>query len=109
MAEQRHISLPKPFSSGDVSEWFRRFEICSKANKWKEDTQALKLPTLLEGEALAVWLELSEAEQANVEIAKGKLKEKMMPMKFLFLDQFHARKLHPGDHSRSSLMISSNY
>ena len=97
MAEQRHISLPKPFSSGDVSEWFRRFEICSKANKWKEDTQALKLPTLLEGEALAVWLELSEAEQANVETAKGKLKEKMMPMKFVSLDQFHARKLHPGE------------
>jgi hypothetical protein len=97
MAEQRHISLPKPFSSGDVSEWFRRFEICSKANQWKEETQALKLPTLLEGESLAVWLELSEAEQANVETAKGKLKEKMMPMKFVSLDQFHARKLHPGE------------
>jgi len=97
MAEQRHISVPKPFSSGDVSEWLRRFEICSKANKWNEETQALKLPTLLEGEALAVWLELSEEEQSSMETIKRKLKEKMMPMKFISLGQFHARKLHPGE------------
>ena len=51
MAE-KHISIPyKPFSSGDISEWFQRFEICCKANSSKK---ALKLPTLLEGEGLAV-------------------------------------------------------
>ena len=51
---ERHISVPVIFSSGDVSEWFLRFEICSKANKWSKETMLLKLPTLLEGEALAV-------------------------------------------------------
>ena len=32
-----------------------------------------KLPTLLEGEALAIWLELTEAEKANYQDSKGKL------------------------------------
>jgi len=96
MAEQCHISVPKPFSSRDVSEWLRQFEICSKANKWNEETQALKLPTLLEGEALAVLLELLE-EQSSMETIKRKFKEKMRPMKFISLGQFHARKLHPGE------------
>ena len=59
----KHISLPSIFSSENIIEWFTCFEICSKANEWNEVTQALKLPTLLEGEALASWLELSEEEQ----------------------------------------------
>ena len=62
MAEH-HSSVPVMFSSGDVHEWFLRFEICSKANKWSNETISLKLPTLLEGEALAVWVELSEDVQ----------------------------------------------
>ena len=57
MAE-RHISVPKPLATGDPGEWFLRFEICSKANSWNKETMALKMPTLLEGEALAVWLDL---------------------------------------------------
>ena len=48
--------------SGDVREWFLRFEICSKANKWSKETMSLKLSTLLEGEALAVWVELSDVQ-----------------------------------------------
>ena len=46
-----HVSIPKPFSSGDVVEWFTQFEICSKANGWSDDTMVQKLPTLFEGEA----------------------------------------------------------
>ena len=45
-------SLPVKFSSGDVREWFLRFEICRKTNKWSKETMSLKLPQLLEGEAL---------------------------------------------------------
>ena len=57
-----HVSVPKPFSDGDAREWFQRFEICCSANWWNNELKALKLPTLLEGEALAVWLELSEEQ-----------------------------------------------
>ena len=45
MAEQCHISIPKPFASGDAVEWFKRFEICCNANTWDNEIKALKLPT----------------------------------------------------------------
>ena len=96
MAE-KHISIPKPFCTGDISEWFLKFEICSKANTWNAETQAVKLPTLLEGEALAVWLEMSEEDQADYKKAKEKLCKKLTPMEFVSLDDFHKRKLRPGE------------
>ena len=68
-----HISIPKPFASGDATEWFKRFEICSKANQWNDTTKAVKLLTPLEGEAFAIWLGLSEEEQDDFSVAKEKL------------------------------------
>ena len=93
---ERHISLPKPFANGDVNEWFQRFDICSRANRWEDDAKALKLPTLLEGEALAIWLELSEEEKSNYGEARKKIVEAMMPMGFISLNDFHRHKLRPG-------------
>ena len=95
MAEH-HISLPKPFSSGDVKDWFVRFDICARANGWNAGAKATRLPTLLEGEALAIWLELSGEEQGDYGVAKKKMEEAMMPMEFVYLDDFHRRKLRPG-------------
>ena len=46
-----------------MCEWLTRFEICARANAWTDERKALTLPTLLEGEALAVWLELNEADR----------------------------------------------
>lgn len=94
---ERHVSLPKPFASGDAKEWFKRFDICCKANGWNEATQALKLPTLLEGEALAIWLELTEEQQGNYTTAKDSIVKTMMPMEFISMDEFHRRKLRPGE------------
>ena len=95
MAE-RHISVPKPFANGDVNEWFKRYEICCKANGWNEATIALKLPTLLEGGTLAVWLELSEEQQQSYAKAK---KELSIALKCLWisLDNFHRRTMRPGE------------
>ena len=97
MATGRHISLPKPFASGDVNEWCQRFEICSKANEWNDGTMALKLPTLLEGEALAVWIELTEDQQKSYATAKKEMVAKMAPVGFISLEDFHRRKLQPGE------------
>ena len=47
---------------------------------------ALKLPTLQEGEALAVWLDLAEGQQADYKVAKETLVEKMKPMGFVALE-----------------------
>ena len=62
MSNVTHVSLLRTFDSGKASEWFKHFEICCRANEWDNDKMALKLPTLLEGEALAVCLELVEDE-----------------------------------------------
>ena len=57
----------------------------------------MKLPTLLKGEALVVWLELTEMEQAYYTVIKKKLCSKMAPMGFISLDEFHKWKLCPGE------------
>ena len=92
-----HISLPQAFAHGDPKECFKRFEICCRANAWDADAKAAKLPTLLAGEALAVWLELEEAEQGNYTVTKKKIVKRMAPLCFSSLDGFHWRKLHPGE------------
>ena len=93
----KHISLPKPFSSGNASDWLKRFEICSASNSWSDEMKAKKLPTLLEGEALAIWLEMTAETQADYTAARDMLITKMNPEAFISLDEFHQRKLHPGE------------
>ena len=97
----KHISLPSPFATGDPTEWFKRFEICCRANEWSDAAKALKLPTLLEGEALAVWMELSEEEQENYQRAKAQMITRMAPVRFVSLEDFQGRRLHPGESSLS--------
>ena len=93
----RHVSIPKSFSDGDAREWFQRFEICCSANTWNDETKALKLPTLLEGEALVVWLELTEEQKTSYALAKAQMITKMAPTKFVSLEEFRSRKMRPGE------------
>ena len=93
----QHISIPKSFSEGNAREWFQRFEICCQANGWNDEVKALKLPTLLEGESLAVWLELSQEEQKDIATAKEKMIQKMAPTEFISLEKFEKRKMLPGE------------
>ena len=58
---------------------------------------ALKLPTLLEGEALAVWLELSPDEQKDYAVTKKKIIDTIQPMSFISLDDFHKHVLRPEE------------
>ena len=90
----RHISIPKSFSEGNAREWFQRVEISNGQN---DEVKALKLPMLLEGEALIVWLELSQEEQKDIATAKEKMIQKMAPMEFISLDKFQKRKMLPGE------------
>lgn len=55
------------------------------------------MPTLLEGQALTVWLELTEKEQSSHINARMKIKQAMMPMEFISLSKFQGRKLWPGE------------
>ena len=92
-----HISLPKPFSGGDFKDWFQRFEICARANGWEAAIKAARLPTLLEGEASAIWLELSNEQQGDYKVAKEGIKKAMKPMGSVSLGNFHRRKLRSGE------------
>ena len=92
-----HVSLSKPFTTGDAVEWFQRFEICSHANDWNDAKKALKLPTLLEGEALAIWVELTDDEQKDYAITKKRIIDLIVPMPFVSLADFHKRMLLPGE------------
>ena len=40
-------------------------DICAEANRWKNDVSVVKLPTLLEGDALAVFTEIGEDERKD--------------------------------------------
>ena len=55
------------------------------------------MPTLLEGEALAAWVELTEEEQKDYASTKKKIIDAIMPMKFVSLAEFHKRILLPGE------------
>ena len=69
----QHVSILKPFKEGNAREWFRRFEICCCMNKWNDAKKALKLPTLLEGEPITIWLSVTEEEQAEFRTMKEKI------------------------------------
>ena len=46
---------------------------------WDNTRKTLTLQTLLEGEALAVWVKLSEAKQGDYKVVKEKLIAKLRP------------------------------
>ena len=81
---EKHVSLPKAFSGGDWNEWLLRFDICAEANGWKNDVRVVKLPTLLEGEALAVFTEIGENERKDYHKVTDALKGAFHPTESQF-------------------------
>ena len=79
----KHVSLLSAFLEGDPIEWFRQFEIFSAANDWDDNLQG-KMLTFLDGEALAVWLDLSKNDQKDYNKAK-KISDHVVPMSFVFV------------------------
>jgi len=56
MSTATSISAPKPLAEENPIEWFQWFNIFFTANGWNDEAKAKRLPTLLEGEALAVYV-----------------------------------------------------
>ena len=98
MAE-RFTSIPRVFGNGDIEEWLQRYEICASANGWKEEEKALRMPTLLEKEAFAVYLELDEGIKKDYKEIKQALLHYFQPpeTRFIVLHEFESRKLLPGE------------
>ena len=61
------------------------------ANEWNRATKAAKLPTLLEGEALAAWMELSEEDKEDYAKARKAIKRKLLLTTFIALEKFNRR------------------
>ena len=57
----------------------------------------VKQSTVLEGEGLAIWLELTEDEQKSYVATRKKIIDAVMPMTFISLDDFHKWLLWPGE------------
>ena len=98
MAE-RYISLPKVFACGDIEEWVLRYDICASANGWNDEAKALRIPTLLEKEALAVYLDIPEEDRKVYENVKHALVRAFQPpeARFIALHEFETRKMLPGE------------
>ena len=99
MAE-KHISLPRVFSSGNFNEWLTRFKICAKSNGW--DKLHAKIATFLEGEALAVYLELPESKQEKFDDIVAALETNFHPETehFNMISAFNARVMLPNETPR---------
>ena len=65
----------------DAVDRFQWFDICSRASGWDTVVKAAKLPTLLEGEALAVWMELITELQDDYSVTKKEIQLAVMPKK----------------------------
>lgn len=55
-------------------------------------TKALKLPILLEGKAVAIWLELSTEQRPDYAVVKEQLIMEIVPIDFVTLE-FHSHKM----------------
>ena len=71
------------------------YEICSDANDWDYKTKAKKLFTLLNSEALVIWLELTTEEERSYMTSKAKIIARTVPVKFMCLHEFYAWRLNP--------------
>ena len=58
---------------------------------------ALKLPTLLEGEALIAWLGIAAKTRTNYAATKQALTNALKPTEFTAFAEFQSRKLRPGE------------
>jgi hypothetical protein len=58
-------SRPSPFFKGDVATWLERFGHIAAANNWKPEDWARLVPAYLDGQALAVFARMPDADKAD--------------------------------------------
>lgn len=98
----KHVSVPRIFSCGNFREWLIRFNICSKSNGWDDSKLHFKIATFLEGEALAVYLELSDADQQRFASITDALEKNFHPEteKLDIIAAFNSREMLPDETPR---------
>ena len=91
----KHISLPRPSWKGTRMIGSNNMRFAVWPMNGGDELMAKKLPTLLEGEALAVWLELTTEQQGTYQTAKSKIVERMALGLGIFQYMVNIGKLGP--------------
>jgi hypothetical protein len=72
MASLKTVDMLRPFDGrGDLRSWITKVKLVAKLQKITE--LADFIPLYLEGDALALYLELSDAEKADAQVIEKKL------------------------------------
>jgi hypothetical protein len=74
-ATRTSVALPEIFSDGDMVLWLRKFELCAKANDWKDTDMLKRLPTLLSGKAFAIFERLAAETKEDFKVLTKALTE----------------------------------
>lgn len=98
----KHVSVPRTFSAGNFREWLVRFNICAQSNGWDDGVLHNKIATFLDGEALAVYLELTDAERQKFSDITSALQKNFHPesQQFDMLSAFNSREMLPDEPPR---------
>ena len=101
MDSDKHVSVPRVFSSGNFKEWLTRFNICAKSNGWDDTKKNAKIGTFLEGEALAVYLEMDKSKGEFKDVV-AELENNFHPPseEFNVISTFNGRKMLPNETPR---------
>ena len=75
------LVLPEPLQDSDVRSWFKRFEIFIDTNEWNDEKKFLKLPTLLCGQAWAIFSAFSGEQTQMYPNLKKTILERLSPDK----------------------------
>lgn len=91
MATKVTTDMIRPFTGdGDIFAWLKKVKLVAKLQKITD--VASFLPLFLEGDALALYLELDESEQATLEKIEEKLKFAFTDSKFTAYNKLVAKK-----------------
>ena len=97
----RQPCLPEPFADGDISTWLRRFDLCCSANRWDAHDKVVRLPTLLQGRAFAVFERLTQQQTDTYDHLIAALKTAFEPRteerRRLATRQLNSRTLQTGE------------
>lgn len=98
----QNVSVPRTYSTGNFREWLTRFKICALSNGWDDSILHKKIAPFLEGEALAVYLELSDAQRENFSEITSALEKNFHPdsQQFDMLSAFNSRVMLPDETPR---------
>ena len=74
-ATRTSVALPEIFLDSDMVLWQRKFELCTKANDWKDTDILKRLPTLLSGKAFAIFERLAVKTKEDFKVLTKALTE----------------------------------